>query len=105
MSGRWAGSGRRRQLPQDWPQTRRRILRRDGYRCTEILDGGRRCGRRANHVDHVVPHHLGGSDDDENLASLCATHHGVKSSREGIDAARVARARAKRAPVKHPGLV
>ena len=100
MPGRWAGSQRRQQLPPDWPRTRRRILLRDGYRCTE-----KGCIRRASHVDHVVPAYLGGSDDDENLTSLCPPHHLAKSSREGADAARAARARARRAPVKHPGLL
>lgn len=49
-------------------QLRVRILARDGYAC---LMCGRTSKEVALHVDHIVPVADGGSDDLENLASLC----------------------------------
>lgn len=46
------------------------VLRRDGFAC-------RYCGAKAPdvvlHVDHVVPRSAGGSDDEGNLVSACAS--------------------------------
>lgn len=102
MAGNWEGSTRGQRLPKGWATTRRRILERDGNQCTRILDNGTRCRARATDVDHIVPDSAGGSDDDTNLASLCAQHHATKSSSEGT-AARW-RHRAQRPSTKHPGL-
>ncbi len=66
------GYGRRWQQ-----QVRPAILERDSYTCT--VQG---CGQPARDVDHRVPKHLGGSDDPENLASLCRAHHLTKTARE-----------------------
>jgi len=33
-------------------------------------------------VDHVVPLHLGGKDDETNLQSICHQHHVEKSQKE-----------------------
>lgn len=45
-----------------------RILERDGFRCCL-------CGRTAKetklHVDHIIPVSIGGSDENENLQTLC----------------------------------
>lgn len=48
-----------------------RILKRDGFRC-------QLCGRKANeddgielHIDHKMPISKGGTDDDDNLWTLC----------------------------------
>jgi 5-methylcytosine-specific restriction protein A len=98
MPGQWAGSTRKFSLPPDWPAIRSRILRRDGHRCVI-------CGAPARQVDHITPAYLGGTDDDDNLASLCDPHHAAKSSREGHDAMRAARARIQRQAPRHPGLV
>jgi hypothetical protein len=38
------------------------------------------CGRPAPDVDHVVPKVYGGSDEPDNLQSLCARHHRVKTA-------------------------
>lgn len=81
-------------LPPDWPITRRRILRRDHYRC-------RACGQPARHVDHVIPAHLGGPDDDHNLQALCGMCHASKTGRE----AQARRPRRRRPPEPHPGLI
>jgi hypothetical protein len=47
-----------------------KVRRRDGCRCQ--VPG---CSRRAVHAHHIVSRSRGGSDDDENLVSLCAFHH------------------------------
>ena len=51
-----------------WMATRKRILLRDRYTCQG-------CGliRMDHEIDHRVPLHLGGADDDSNLQSLCRT--------------------------------
>jgi HNH endonuclease len=54
------------------------ILERDDFHC-------RYCGRSAPrvvlNVDHIVPRSRGGSDDDSNLVSACATCNSGKSAR------------------------
>ena len=56
---------------------RRRILRRDGYRC-------RSCGRPGRlEVDHITPMARGGAPlDENNLQTLCRSCHIAKSIRE-----------------------
>jgi hypothetical protein len=56
-----------------------RILRRDGFRC-------KMCGRGPDdaegiilHVDHKMPLAKGGTDEDENLWTLCNECNGAKS--------------------------
>ena len=51
------------------PKVRSRILKRDGYKCTQ-------CGRTADDgmklvVDHIVPVSKGGETKDSNLQTLC----------------------------------
>lgn len=62
-----------------WKQIRLAVLKRDGFRCT-ALDGNtnERCGQKATDVDHVKGH----SDELDNLTSLCAHHHHMKTSAE-----------------------
>lgn len=99
MSGGWAGSRRRYELPPNWQsQIRPAILQRDGHRCRGL--DGKHCGRPATDVDHI-----GDRDDHrpENLQALCADCHAVKSSREG-NAARWA-VREQRPGERHPGLI
>ncbi|GGX02003.1 hypothetical protein GCM10010353_17040 [Streptomyces chryseus] len=100
MSGGWAGSTRRDELPADWyTAIRPFVLKRDEYRC-RWREASRVCGHHANQVDHI-----GNRDDHqpENLQALCQHHHAIKSSREG-NAARW-RETARRAPERHPGLI
>ncbi|MFE3122348.1 HNH endonuclease [Streptomyces hydrogenans] len=91
-------------LPKGWHRTRARILRRDEHSCRNELVAGGICGEPANHVDHIVPAHLGGTDDESNLQALCEWHHNHKTGRE---ASAVAHARPPRArPAEpHPGLL
>lgn len=102
MSGGWADSTRRQELPSDWPDRRETALQRDGYRCTQPLrDGGGRCPAPATDVDHIKH---GNDHSLANLASLCSWHHNQKSAREG-QAARTPPPPLRRPPERHPGLL
>lgn len=94
-------------LPPDWDTvTRPRILRRDGYSCQqEISFDGTKCGRYAYRVDHIVPAHLGGGHEDDNLQALCDTHTRIKDSTEGGRAAQARRPKRTRPSEPHPGLL
>lgn len=99
MSGGWAGSNRRNELPPNWTsQIRPYVLDRDGYRCRGL--DGQPCGKPANQVDHIGDRH---DHRPENLQALCERCHAIKSSREG-NAARWA-VRETRPPERHPGLL
>ena len=58
---------------------RTKILERDGYRC-------RKCGSWENlHVDHVLPERLGGTNEPQNLQTLCRTCNlKKKTQRESV---------------------
>lgn len=99
MTGRWASSDRRSELPPDWPRIRRRVLRRDGYRCTWV-EVGVRCSALATDVDHAGERM---DHSDESLRSLCEPHHKAKTQAEAA-AARAAKSR-RRPPPPHPGMV
>lgn len=67
----------------EWSRITARIKKRDGHRCTEILDDGTRCTETAGlEVDHVVALEDGGTNDDANLRTRCAEHHLDKHRRE-----------------------
>lgn len=68
-----------RPLPADWADRRRAVLERDPI----CRAGG--CGRLSQHVDHIVPRYLGGSDEPDNLQGLCHKHHGRKTMSERHD--------------------
>lgn len=59
---------------------RERILKRDDYLCQECLAAGR--VSVAQHVDHIVPLHRGGSNSESNQRSLCVECHDAKTRRE-----------------------
>lgn len=72
-----------------WMRKRARVLERDGYLCQH-------CARlglvvRAVEVDHIVPLHLGGSDTEANLQSLCMACHQAKTELERSDRCNLAR--------------
>ena len=101
----WAGSDRRSRLPADWPTIRKRILRRDGHRCTARMDDGRRCKAQATEVDHI---RRGDDHRDSNLRSLCSWHHGKKSAQEGAQASWAKKRRIEQKfnrEERHPGLL
>lgn len=90
------GSRRTTPLPRDWRWRRAHVLRRDGYRCQIV---GPRCAGRAAEVDHVVPAHLGGTDDLTNLQAACGPCHASKTGAE----ARAVQGSRRRPEEPHPG--
>lgn len=96
----WETDSRRRaELPADWPKIREAILKRDGRRCRWKLPSGKRCPRTATDVDHVGSRF---DHSDRNLRSLCSTHHGRVTARQGIRA-RAPRKKSRRPAERHPG--
>ena len=59
---------------------RARVLERDGYLCQDCAKLG--LVVRAVEVDHIEPLHLGGSDAEDNLQSLCRACHRAKTEME-----------------------
>jgi 5-methylcytosine-specific restriction endonuclease McrA len=100
MSGGWANStGHARTSSAEWKRTRARILERDGRICYLCA------GPDADTVEHKVPVHQGGTDEDGNLAAVHDRNpphcHRSKTSAEG----NAARPRQRRAVEPHPGLL
>ncbi|EJC80198.1 ATP-dependent DNA helicase, RecQ family [Rhizobium leguminosarum bv. trifolii WSM2297] len=60
----------------DWKDTRRLVLARDGYKCVSCST---RVKSRDADVHHLLPRSMGGSDEPSNLVTLCdgchAAHH------------------------------
>jgi 5-methylcytosine-specific restriction endonuclease McrA len=56
---------------------RRRILRRDSGLCQICEKSGR--FSLASEVDHIIPLSKGGSDDEDNLQSICRSCHDDKT--------------------------
>lgn len=98
MSGGWAGSQRRDELPPDWPEIRKRVFRRDGYRCTAMTPYGR-CPQIATDCDHVGDRH---DHSDGNLTSLCGDHHRKKTAQQGVEARIKKYTTPRRPPEVHP---
>ncbi len=81
------------------------VLRRDPVcrcaGCSACTSHG--CGGPSTEDDHVVPLAEGGSNGLDNRRGVCSPCHAVKSKAEakrGID-----RRSARRAPLRHPGLL
>ena len=93
----WVNGASRTSTPA-WKRTRKAVLDRDGWACQT-------CGSPASEVDHITPHAQGGSDDETNLAAICAACHRTKTSAEAA-AARWAPSRRRQRPAeRHPGLL
>lgn len=97
MTAAWSNSNRRAELPPNWSSIRRRILDRDGHRCT-WTEHGHRCTETTRlEVDHA-----GDPNDhtDDNLRTLCHPHH----SRHTAAQSAAGRTPTRRPPERHPGL-
>lgn len=70
-----------------WMNTRARILERDGNlcQCKKCQESGNPLG--ATEVDHRIPLHLGGTDEDENLQALNDACHKEKTAAEAHERA------------------
>jgi len=55
------------------PDTRARVLERDQHRCSGRFLGGE-CSAVLD-VHHILPRSEGGTDEPENLLTLCHSHH------------------------------
>lgn len=82
---KWANQPSRHARGYDsrWVKLRLTILERDGYLCQTCLRKGRPtplCVKPHDHaVDHIKPKAQGGTDDPDNLESLCAPCHDAKT--------------------------
>lgn len=80
----WAATSKKskqaRGYGAEWGRLRIIVLKRDKYLCQPCLRLGR--VTRATEVDHIVPKHLGGTDDPANLQSICNPCHKAKTARE-----------------------
>lgn len=87
--------------PGNWKTTRKRILARDGHTCT--VTG---CTTPALEVDHILNVAAGGTHADDNLTSLCYTHHAAKTHLERVAGQQRARARKQTTRTEpHPGVI
>lgn len=71
-----------------WRKRRKRILERDKYLCQVCLALG--IVTPATQVDHIVNKAAGGTDDDDNLQSICDPCHAPKTRAEALAARRAA---------------
>ena len=65
-----------------WRKLRASVIQRDMSLCQECLRHGRFV--TGNDVDHIVPKALGGSDDMDNLQTLCRACHKQKTVAERL---------------------
>ncbi|QBI98561.1 HNH endonuclease [Mycobacterium phage Bud] len=94
----WAGSRRRRDLPEDWELNYRLpVLSAARWMC-QVKGPG--CVGVASEVDHIK---RGNDHSRTNLQAICRVCHGKKSAAEGVARRRELRARRKRPPERHPG--
>lgn len=66
-----------------WRKQRARTLRHEPQ-C-------RMCGAPATELDHIIPKHLGGTDDPQNCQPLCKKCHAHKTAGEAAAARNTAR--------------
>jgi hypothetical protein len=60
-------------MEERWEDTRTRVLERDQHRCSGRFLGGE-CSAVLD-VHHIVPRSEGGTDELDNLLTLCHKHH------------------------------
>lgn len=80
FADRRRGSRHERGYGTEWERTRERILERDGGLCQPCVRAERVTPAVA--VDHITPKAEGGTDDDDNLQSICKCCHDVKTAAE-----------------------
>jgi len=64
-----------RTITEEWKQRRREVLIRDDYTCQECGSQGGPQGDVRLEVHHTEPKSKGGSDNKENLQTLCRPCH------------------------------
>ena len=95
MSGRWASSNRRAELPKDWPQRRAYVRARADGKCqaNTHVAGCDGIGTDCDHIEDPADHSL------DNLQWLSGPCHKAKTQGE----AQAAKPKRKREPEPHPG--
>ncbi|MET8684835.1 HNH endonuclease signature motif containing protein [Streptomyces sp. NPDC004732] len=95
-SHRWGSrSGERQGLGRQWHINRPIAWKRAAGLCQHHrYDIDAPCLAPGAAVDHIRPHHLGGTSDLQNLQILCKFHHDQKSAQEAADAKREKRRKA-----------
>ncbi|WP_090504395.1 HNH endonuclease [Natronorubrum sediminis] len=63
------------QYPDNWDKLRKRVYKRDGYRCQSCGAGGGTNGDTVLHAHHKKPIANGGSHRMSNLTTLCPSCH------------------------------
>lgn len=61
--------------PSNWDKIRKRVYRKDGYRCSKCGKGGGWKGDAELHAHHITPIAKGGTHDLSNLTTLCYSCH------------------------------
>jgi len=61
--------------PSNWDSIRKDVYSRDDYRCQECGDRGGPYGSTELHAHHIVPLGSGGTNDMDNLITLCNSCH------------------------------
>lgn len=89
------GSRHERGYGSAWDRLRARILKRDAGICQPCLQDGH--VHQGTEVDHKIPKAQGGTDDEDNLQTICHERHKAKTVAEalaarGITAPRVSQA-------------
>lgn len=88
MPRKWDGKGSRhsRGYNSQWDRLRLVVLKRDNYLCQECMRQGKLtplCVKPHDHaVDHRIPKAHGGTDDMDNLQSICQSCHSAKTARD-----------------------
>jgi hypothetical protein len=70
------------EYPEHWDRTRRRVYRRDDYTCQNCGTVGGAKGDTELHAHHITPRSQGGSDQPENLVTLCQACHSQVHGRQ-----------------------
>lgn len=63
------------QYPSNWDSIRKKVYKRDGYRCQNCGYAGGPKGNAQLHAHHIVPAREGGSDTLANLTTVCRSCH------------------------------
>ncbi|MGZ9568790.1 HNH endonuclease [Alcaligenes nematophilus] len=84
MAAAWGGSRRasasERGYGAAWRRQRKAALQRDYHQCRPCAAKG--AVTYGNEVDHIIPKFQGGTDDLENLQTICKDCHDEKTRRE-----------------------
>jgi 5-methylcytosine-specific restriction protein A len=82
----WRGrsSRHKRGYGTAWDKVRAIVLERDHHLCRPCLGNGHIT--EAREVDHILPKFKGGTDNPDNLQSICTDCHRTKTAAESAEA-------------------